>query len=675
MQPGGAVGEFSRTLLALVLTLASFAAAAAAPGDPWPTAAVAQAAGPAQPGGPPQAQAPPLHTGSIDTAATFEALAVPLDGRSFVKFVIDTQADRIHYLWTGLFPFHYHFVNEVLLAGTDKAYPDIHAFNAANHTGDQRPYVLGALVHSSDDGDLYTFQYLEQDRPTAAIVRLTLAKLNATFKAGEVRLRPLVPEHWALAETLEDVPCVQRPAGDAAARPERQILNKGRAVGRLRVVPAGTDFVHTRFGADEIVLLPELPMDISPVAGIVCAAFSTPLSHVNLRARAWGIPNVALATVPPELKGLEGRWVLLEAESDAVRFREATRAEVDEAAAARERGRGERRIPRVDLERRGMPGLDELAPSDAPSVGAKAANLGGLYRGRGDAFDVPPGFAVPFSHFAEFLTRNHLRDALTRLLSDASLASDAGRCQRLEALQRRIRAGEHDPAFRASLAKRLQAVAPAGEGVFVRSSTNAEDLAGFSGAGLYDTVPNVRGLDKVLAAVTQVWASTLNCRAYDERAFWNIEHTAVWPAVLVQRSADAKAAGVLVTQDLTGQAKGSAVTINAKHGLGLLVVDGRTLPEQVVVDRQTGALHVTSRSTERRALELAAGGGVKEVAATAGSKVLDEATVRALDRAAKATEALFPDSGPLDIEWVLDRSGAVLLVQVRPYVVAPTPTP
>ena len=599
---------------------------------------------------------------------------MPLQGGSYVKFVIDTRADRIHYLWTALFPFHFHFVNEVLLASTGDAYTDIHAFNAANHKGDDRPYILGVLGRRLGDAPGYTFQYLEQDRPTAAIVRRTLAMLRATFSVGPARFRPLVAEHWALAETLDDVPHVERPRADAAA-PERQILNPGRAVGRLVVVPAGTDFVHTRFGSEQIVLLPELPMDISPVAGIVCAAFSTPLSHVNLRARAWGIPNVALTTVPPELTALDGKWVVLEAERDAVHFREAKPAEVEAAASARARGRGERRIPRVDLARGDLPGLSELGPDDAPAVGAKAANLGRLYQGQGDSFSVPPGFAVPFSHFRNFLLHNRLNEALSRVLSDAALAADPRRCEQLEALQRRIRAVAHLPTFEAHLRERLAAVAPDGQGVFVRSSTNAEDLEGFSGAGLYDTVPNVRGADAVLQAVTQVWASVLNCRAYDERAFWNIEHTAVWPAVLVQRSADARAAGVLVTVDLTGQAEGPAITINAKHGLGLLVVDGRTLPEQVVVERATGKQRVTSRSTEQRALRLAAGGGVEEVPAAAGSTVLTPETVRALDQAAVATEALFPDAGPLDLEWVLDGAGTILLVQVRPYVVAPAATP
>ena len=56
-----------------------------------------------------------------------------------------------------------------------------------------------------------------------------------------------------------------------------------------------------------------------------------------------------------------------------------------------------------------------------------------------------------------------------------------------------------------------------GKGVFVRSSTNAEDLPGFNGAGLYDTVANVRGKAALGEAVKQVWASLWNLRAVEER--------------------------------------------------------------------------------------------------------------------------------------------------------------
>jgi phosphoenolpyruvate synthase/pyruvate phosphate dikinase len=75
----------------------------------------------------------------------------------------------------------------------------------------------------------------------------------------------------------------------------------------------------------------------------------------------------------------------------------------------------------------------------------------------------------------------------------------------------------------------------------------AEDLAEFSGAGLYDTLPNVKGTDAVVAAIKQVWASLWNFAAYENRQRSGIDHATASGAVLVQVGVDGTAAGVLVT--------------------------------------------------------------------------------------------------------------------------------
>src|SRR2546430_975182 len=69
---------------------------------------------------------------------------------------------------------------------------------------------------------------------------------------------------------------------------EFQAFTKGRAVGKLHVVPIGTPYESLTFDRHEIALLQESYPDITPVAGIIATQFSTPLSHVNLRAGAWG---------------------------------------------------------------------------------------------------------------------------------------------------------------------------------------------------------------------------------------------------------------------------------------------------------------------------------------------------------------------------------------------------
>ena len=66
-------------------------------------------------------------------------------------------------------------------------------------------------------------------------------------------------------------------------------LNPGLALGTLRVAPQ-----HGTFTRDEIVALPETPADLDPAAGILTQGEGNMLSHVQLLARALGIPNVVL---------------------------------------------------------------------------------------------------------------------------------------------------------------------------------------------------------------------------------------------------------------------------------------------------------------------------------------------------------------------------------------------
>jgi len=614
--------------------------------------------------GPPGPQAaPPKARAEIATAAEFEALAVPLDGTSYVKFVIEAKSGRVHFLWTALFPLHYQYVNEVLLSGSDRPFADALTFAAVAYHGDERPYIVGALRRVRGEAGLYEFQYLEQDQVTRAVLARTWERLGATFRAGRLRFRPLDEASRALAAQVPGLPLSPpeaKPSGQGY-----QLLNAGRAVGVLTVVPPGTDFGRQRFPRDRILVLAELPVDLGPVAGLLSGRFAPPLSHVNLRARAWGIPCAAQSPLPAQVTSLDGRWVVYEAKAQGIVLRAAGESEI-RAAQAPPEPRSRLRIPVADPSHRELAGLEDLGPEDAPWAGAKAANLGPLFRARGELFDVPAGFVVPCGLYREFLTFNRLSEATDRLATDLGLARSDDRCRALQGLQETLRSAPLQPTLRAALKSR-RAQFPQDRGMFVRSSTNAEDLEGFNGAGLYETVPNVRGEEALEDAVRRVWASVWNCRAYDERSFWGIDHAAVCPAVLLQLAQPAEAAGVLVTKDLRPGAAEAAYTINARRGLGHSVVEGSGLPEQVVFFPSSDRIERVGSADGDAGLALAEQGGVQEKAPGAQGAVLDDAAVRALGAAATRVLQLFPAGAVLDIEWVLQGT-RIVLVQARPYV-------
>lgn len=605
-------------------------------------------------------------TNRLDGHAAFLRYSSPVSGIPFTKFVINPVSGTVYYFWTAVFPFHYNFVSEVLIPlskpgnrGTDEGLARI------SHAGWDRALLLGSIGYQNG---VHGFEFLEADTPTPAQLRFAHARLKDTFTGVDLRFRPISAKQQALAVQVPDVPWIGADFITSAA--SYQCLNEGQAVGRLRVLGPREDAAKITFDPGEIVVLDEVPMDITPVAGILATRLTTPLSHVNLRATAWGIPNAGMKGAHQQADALSGKIVFYEVRPTGLVLSEATARQREEYEASR-RMRQLRRhlqVPPVDLAYRGLPALEGLTAEDARRVGAKAANLGVLAtRGSGRRFRVPPGLAIPFAYYQDHLQTNGLHHVLKRLLDDAELQADELKLRAaLLALQQQIREAPLDRGFTEQLLVRTRYLL-GNEGLFVRSSTNAEDLPGFNGAGLYDSVPNVRGDEALLAAIKQVWASVWNYRAFRERELYGIDHRAVFGGVILQVGIEAEAAGVLITQDVFRPGASSGVTINAKRGLGIRVVDGKRVPEQVLYDEEADEIRIISRSDDSVALRFDAGGGVRAVEVDNHQPVLGESRIRGLVAAAQEVRGLFPGSGPLDVEWLV-KGDQVFLVQARPYV-------
>jgi phosphoenolpyruvate synthase/pyruvate phosphate dikinase len=239
------------------------------------------------------------------------------------------------------------------------------------------------------------------------------------------------------------------------------------------------------------------------------------------------------------------------------------------------------------------------------------------------------------------------------------------RKQRLAELRAKIQNGKLNENFARTVVEKRRALL--GEkGVFVRSSTNSEDLPNFSGAGLYTTVPNVRDDQQLLETIKTVWASLWNYEAYEARESFGINHSAVYPAVLIQEGVNAEAAGVLITTNPFDQDDRHAVYVNAKRGLGIRVVEGRRVPEQLIYNPRTGAVRALTRSADDTMLTFDERGGVREVKIETERAVLTDAVVRRLARAALEIERAFGGRDQ-DIEWITVKD-RIYIVQSRPYV-------
>jgi pyruvate,water dikinase len=271
--------------------------------------------------------------------------------------------------------------------------------------------------------------------------------------------------------------------------------------------------------------------------------------------------------------------------------------------------------------------LAELRATDITRVGGKAANLGELIGAR---FDVPEGFCVTTAAYRAAVCGAGVQDGHA---TDPAAA-------RAAVLASPIPADIAD-AIRHSY-QRLGSGAPVP--VAVRSSATAEDLPGASFAGQQDTYLDVIGIDQLLDAVRRCWASLWTDRAVAYRAAQGIGSDGLALAVVVQRMVPARAAGVLFTADpVTGRRR--CAVIDAAPGLGDAVVSGSVDPDHFVVETATGAV------IERRH------GGAPHFC-------LADPTVRELAALGDQIEQAF--GAPQDIEWAIDASGRIWVVQSRP---------
>nr|MBV6630957.1 phosphoenolpyruvate synthase [Oceanococcus sp. HetDA_MAG_MS8] len=317
---------------------------------------------------------------------------------------------------------------------------------------------------------------------------------------------------------------------------------------------------------------------------------------------------------------------------------------------------------------------------DVETVGGKNASLGEMISQLADAgVSVPDGFATTAAAYREFL--NH--SGLDQRIHEALDQLDPEDVQALMTTGKQIRQWVKDQPFPASLEADIRAafdqLATDSEiSVAVRSSATAEDLPEASFAGQQETFLNVRGIDAVLDAIKEVFASLYNDRAISYRVHHGFAHSDVALSAGVQRMvrSDSGASGVMFTID-TESGFDQVVFITSAYGLGEGVVQGAVNPDEfyvykpnleqnkpAVLRRNVGAKATQMVYTQDRTL----GKTVEFVDVPASQRVLlslSDAEAEDLARQAVIIEKHY--GRPMDIEWGKDGvDGKLYILQARP---------
>ena len=610
-----------------------------------------------------------VYTGAIGSARAFEKYSVELGEERFSKCLIDLKTNDIYYFDTNVYQMHSEFVFKHLYKEEES--PEKLAAFLANYDEEKPEFLLLYILEHKKVGK-YTFAFWEGDRMQPKHVEQAYKRLKETFFAGDqLYFRPDAYDHRQVAEKVPGLPIANN--DDLYSYQDYQLFNEGRRVGKLRVIDSLKDGERhqLRFESDEIILVNVPIPTLTVVSGIITEEFSTPLSHLGLRARAWGIPHIGQKNAAAAYKKWNGKIVYFEARSDGHTLRPATKVEIAEWKAEKVKARTVT-LPDADLKQLEIKSLADIRATEATAYGAKTANLAEIVHSKGEGFEVPPGLGLPIAYYKEHMNKHKLDKKVAKLLKDKKFLKDSAvRQKALKELQAAIRKAPIDDALMDKIVAKATDMgfwAP-DKGLFVRSSTNAEDLPGFNGAGLYDTVPNVKGREALAEAVKQVWASVWNLRAYEERQYFGIDHSGVYGAVLIQVGVNPTAAGVLVTAHIFDPQAKSTYTINAKSGLGIRVVNGHKRGEEILFDYESKTIRVLSRSDEDTMLVFDdESGGVKEVPVPGGKgePVLTDARAAALVEVARHIARVFPKA-PQDIEWLFE-GDIIYVVQSRPYV-------
>jgi pyruvate,water dikinase len=198
--------------------------------------------------------------------------------------------------------------------------------------------------------------------------------------------------------------------------------------------------------------------------------------------------------------------------------------------------------------------LDRLRMTDVERVGGKNASLGEMISQLAAAgIRVPGGFVTTAAAFREFLEHNGLTARIAERLAGLDVEDVAALARAGADIRQWVTAAEFPPALAAEITRALaDASSDAADATWaVRSSATAEDLPDASFAGQQETFLNINGIENILHAIREVFASLYNDRAIAYRVHQGFTHAEVALSAGVQRMvrSDQGAAGVMFTID------------------------------------------------------------------------------------------------------------------------------
>ena len=480
----------------------------------------------------------------IEDEASFKTLSgAPLSSKygniSSVKVVFDLKANKVYFLNSKFYKYHYEFCQINLHESAD-----LGGFNRLNYddsTG--RKYLLANLNYSKTLNRYFLDLSPYDQMPVEYITKIFKSVGNQTFIGNKLSFLLNTSRLIEKKEELKNKFSIILPE-EIYNNISFQSISTGKGFGKLRFI-SNLDSLENPLLPTDVIVIKNTPMYLPIVAGIIVTEFQTPLSHLSILGQNRKIPICAYKSAFNDkiMRQNEGKFVEYKVLKDTFYLVQKNRfiahKTVKEITLAK------------NLKCDSLIDARFLNFSSASYAGNKAANFGVLQSlSQNTGFKVPEGgFAIPFYYYENHLKSSKVNELV--ILAEKHKENPEKLNFYLSSIRAEILTIKIENQLIVEIQKKL---VKSGYKTFrFRSSTNAEDTEGFSGAGLYDSKTVIlndtsKAIEK---AILKVWASLWSYHAFMERSFFGINQQSVSMAILVHRSFPNEAVnGVAITKNL-----------------------------------------------------------------------------------------------------------------------------
>ncbi|KAJ5075087.1 phosphoenolpyruvate synthase [Anaeramoeba ignava] len=489
-----------------------------------------------------------------------------------VKLIIDLKDnDSIYFLQTNKYFYHFFFCQDFLsFPKRNLVVPDNRIFNRNNYNnGPERRFILGTLCYYLDK-KLWVFELMAGDplEGELFVKSFNIIKKNVFF-GSELKYHPKSFLHQNIIKTDEiiqksDIKIIT--SNEIYGSMEYQSLTLGTTYGILKILEKveQNEEIEQSITPEHILVTGEIPVDIPPVAGLITSTFQAPLSHVALLSANRNTPNMALKNAIDKdfIQSLNGKFVKLvvtRQEFQVIEFPDGKQSK-EYLDWEQKMERKKSRIPKIEVlfsdENIGLIQLQNLQEIHLAMVGHKAYTLNGL-----KAINLPkkidvPGFVIPFYFYLQFSQQFDIENSI--LKSQEFEQSPENRRKMLKELQEKIKKSHIDSQLIESIKEKISEIEKEFEetiknhfdGFIFRSSTNVEDLPGFTGNGLFESLP-IKSIsdEEIEKTMLEIYSSLWSFKTIEELKLFQIDLSKISMAIIVQPflSKNMKANGVALT--------------------------------------------------------------------------------------------------------------------------------